>query len=189
MQDTLTNYVILGMLNHQPMTGYDIKKRIKQTVGHFWNAGFGQIYPALKRLKSQGQVAMEVVRGDKSPDRKVYSITEAGQVALLVWLRKPAGREYARYEILLKLFFGSGLGPEGNLATIQAFRDRSQKVYATMLAFEKDLRGLLADSPDHLYYLLTVLFGKKVYAAYLEWADEAADLLKNAKSDFRRKTL
>ena len=36
----------------------------------------------------------------------------------------------------------------------------------------------MGDSPDHLYYYLTVLFGEKVYSAYLEWADEATDLLK-----------
>ena len=46
-----------------------------------------------------------------------------------------------------------------------------------MEAFKSNLGRVLGDSPDHLYYYLTVLFGEQIYKAYLAWADEALQLL------------
>jgi DNA-binding PadR family transcriptional regulator len=180
MRQDQTDFVILGLLNHEPMTGYDIKKRIDGSIQYFWNAGFGQIYPALKRLEERKFVAKKEIHGNKTPDRKLYSITSTGSEALLGWLNEPASKEYMRFEILLKLFFGSAIGPLENINRIEDFRARYQKIQNTMLLFEKDLKKNINDSPDHLYYLLTVLFGKKLYSAYVEWADEAELLLKKS---------
>ncbi len=38
---------MLGALSIEPMSGYDIKNLLGRTVGHFWNEGYGQIYPTL----------------------------------------------------------------------------------------------------------------------------------------------
>jgi hypothetical protein len=48
--------------------------------------------------------------------------------------------------------------------------------------FEQQLRAVLTQDEDHLYYLLTVPFGKHVYNAYLTWADEAVSMLEELKS-------
>jgi DNA-binding PadR family transcriptional regulator len=180
MRQDQTDYVILGLLNHEPMTGYDIKKRIDGSIQYFWNAGFGQIYPALKRLEVRKFVVKEEIHGDKTPDRKLYSITGSGREALLGWLNEPGSKEYLRFEILLKLFFGSTIGPQENMNRIKDFRERYQKIHSTIILFEKDLKKNISESTDHLYYMLTVLFGKKLYSAYLEWADEAEQLLKKS---------
>ncbi|MGE5623568.1 MAG: PadR family transcriptional regulator, partial [Methanocella sp.] len=80
------------------------------------------------------------------------------------------------------LFFGSLATPERNARTIEEFRARYAGEVEVLEAFAGELRQILAQSPDHLYYLLTVLFGLKVYGAYLDWADEALALLgKGAK--------
>ena len=47
-----------------------------------------------------------------------------------------------------------------------------------MEAYEKELRGVLDQSPDHLYLLLTVPMGKAVYRSHMEWADKAIGMLK-----------
>lgn len=41
-------YAILGLLNKEPMTGYDIGKEFSKDLGEFWTAKHSQIYPELK---------------------------------------------------------------------------------------------------------------------------------------------
>ena len=38
-----TDVVILGFLYHEPMSGYDIKKRIDNELKYFFNGSYGSI--------------------------------------------------------------------------------------------------------------------------------------------------
>ena len=51
--------VILGLLSHEDLTGYDIKKRIDGAISFFWKGSFGNIYPALKDMESQKLITKE----------------------------------------------------------------------------------------------------------------------------------
>lgn len=97
--------VCLGMLTSGPATGYDLKKFFESSFGHFFPAGYGSIYPALSSLAEQGLVQCEEIAQEGKPDRKVYSITEAGEQELATALdnRTPAHR--IRSEFLATLFF------------------------------------------------------------------------------------
>jgi PadR family transcriptional regulator AphA len=55
---------------------------IRQSVGHFWNESYGQIYPNLKKLASEGLVSRKTERQKGKPDRHVYSITDKGRERL-----------------------------------------------------------------------------------------------------------
>lgn len=177
--DNRTVYVILGLLNHEPLSGYDMKKRIEASISQFWDVGFGQLYPTLKKLETDGMVVGAEEQNPGRPDRRVYSITDRGRQLLQRWLTEPASKEYVRYEILLKLFFGGLVEPEANIAAVEAFRARYQGAAGLLEAYAENLRQVLGKSPDHLYYLLTVMFGEKVYKAYLDWAEEAIELLRS----------
>lgn len=181
-KENKTLYAILGMLSHEDLTGYDIKKRIDNSIRFFWDAGFGQIYPNLKILEKDGLVTKRVEAGENRPDRIIYSITETGREELKNWLAAPVGEQHVRYEILLKLFFGSLLPAEENIKKIDEFRNKNQVLLETMLGFKTCLREALKENGDHLYYLLTVLLGEKIYRAHMEWADEATKLLQNPQS-------
>lgn len=174
-----TAYAILGLLNHEPLSGYDIRKRIEGSIGLFWDAGYGQIYPALKRLADKGLVEGKAEKSGGRPDKKVYRITEKGRRKLENWLVEPTAKEYVRYEILLKLFFGSLVDTERNIETIREFRARYTELLGTLEEYELNLRRVLPESQDHLYYLSTVRFGLHIYRAYLDWADEALEMLGN----------
>lgn len=50
---------ILGLVSEQPLHGYELKKRLGETLGVLWGVSYGSLYPALKRLERQG--ALEVV--------------------------------------------------------------------------------------------------------------------------------
>ena len=97
--------VCLGMLTDGPASGYDLKKYFESTFGHFFAAGFGSIYPALSSLAEQGLVRCEEVPQYGRPDRKVYSITDAGYECLRSALDNPAPAHKLRSEFLATLFF------------------------------------------------------------------------------------
>ena len=177
-KENTTRYILLGFLHHEDMSGYDLKKRMDMSISHFWNASFGQIYPALRELLVEGLVEQRDCASEKGPNRLVYSITEQGKQALFVWLKAPEDKEYFRSELLLKLFFSAGVPKEHSLARVEAFRARQEPNLFLMQQFTAELETILEDAPDHRQYYLTALFGKYVYQAYVDWAEEAARLLK-----------
>ena len=50
---------VLGLLKEQPLHGYELKKRLGETLGFLWGVSYGSLYPALRRLEREG--AIEVV--------------------------------------------------------------------------------------------------------------------------------
>src|SRR5512143_1092027 len=85
---TSTEYIILGLINNAPQTGYGIIGTL-ETVANRWSASSGVIYPALKRLERQGLIAGTVEMVHEARGRKVYQITPDGLDALDGWLRTP----------------------------------------------------------------------------------------------------
>ena len=116
-----TAYVILGMVNLAPRSGYEIKAFADQTTRFFWAASYGQIYPELKRLERAG-----LIEGTSSPQggrkRKIFEITAAGREELRNWLRQPPRTFELRDEGLLKLFFSDAVKPEETRRNLHAMR-------------------------------------------------------------------
>src|SRR6266576_6491999 len=56
---------VLGLLSEQPRHGYDLKKRLSETLGPLWGISFGSLYPALRRLERSGAIE-EVVEDEAS---------------------------------------------------------------------------------------------------------------------------
>jgi DNA-binding PadR family transcriptional regulator len=107
-----TAYVILGLLDAQPRTGYEIKQTVDRSTRFFWAASYGQIYPELRRLREAGLVESE--RDDTGGrKRAVHRLTPAGRDALRAWLAEPAAPTELRDEKLLKLFFSGSAGDIG----------------------------------------------------------------------------
>jgi DNA-binding PadR family transcriptional regulator len=170
-------YAILGLLQHEDLSGYDIKKKIDMTISNFWDVGYGQLYPSLKVLEKDGFVTKIISDKSKGPSKIIYSITESGSRKLREWLSIPGEKEYVKYEILLKLFFGSLLPKAENINRITEFKEKNEEKLKLMNLFKKSLSDVFDDNPDHYYYYLTVLFGEHMYRAYALWAKEAVELL------------
>ena len=47
---------ILGLLKEQPLHGYELKKRLGETLGSLWGISYGSLYPALRRLEHDGAI-------------------------------------------------------------------------------------------------------------------------------------
>jgi PadR family transcriptional regulator AphA len=101
-------YGVLGMLAFWgPLSGYDLKRLFDHMLAPMWGAAHSQIYKELRRMSELGWVEMKREEQEARPDRKVYSITQAGQEALAGWQAEPPASAQLRDELLLKLLFGS----------------------------------------------------------------------------------
>ncbi len=96
------NPVILGFLRVRPMTGYTLRRNIDLSVGQFWTASFGGLYPALRRLVREGLISRV-----PNSTAKEYDITEKGQDSFRRWLLGTAGSPTLKDEFLLRVFFAS----------------------------------------------------------------------------------
>ena len=103
-------HAILGLLEEEPMTGYDLKTLgFDRTVSHFWSADQAQIYRTLEKLTEQGWVESQIEFQEDHPNRKVYSITDEGQAELRRWLLTVQTLNTIRDPFLVQLYFGASL--------------------------------------------------------------------------------
>lgn len=120
--------VILGLLSHEELTGYEIKKRMDTALKYFWSASYGSIYPALNDLVNRG---LATKRQDTKSKRNklIYTITKEGRSYLSEWLKLPVEKDELRYETLVKLFFGNEQGAEQAVFHIKAFEEKRCCIY------------------------------------------------------------
>lgn len=104
-QKNILKYIILGLLNHRDLAGYDIKKLFEEELGDFWYSNHSQIYPELRRMELDGliQVRTEIV--GKKLEKKFYRMTPAGQQLLAEWMAEPLSPLVpTRDEFTMKLY-------------------------------------------------------------------------------------
>jgi PadR family transcriptional regulator, regulatory protein AphA len=167
-----TPNALLGILSFHPMSGYDIRKLIPESIGHFWSESYGQIYPALKSLTAAGLVKKKSVRRAGKPDRNVYSLTEAGRKQLSTWLAIPIEDSVPRNELMLKLFFGAHAAPAVSRQHVEAYRERhlgALNLYGSMV---RKLKEEEVDDPQLPFWLMTLSYGRHVCEATVAWCDE-----------------
>lgn len=168
--------VILGLLTHESLTGYEIKKRMDTTLRFFWNASYGSIYPTLNSLVNDGMVTKRETT-DNGRDKVIYTITDAGDEYLKKWLTLPVTKDELRYETLLKVFFGGEIGPDITLEHIHEFEAKIKSGLPYLQDAVHGLEKIQDDEEGHKYFLLTAMFGKRVYEAYLKWCEDAEKIL------------
>lgn len=167
--------VILGLLSHEDLSGYDIKKRIDGAISFFWKGSFGNIYPALKDMESGGLI----VKNDTSVggrERLTYHITDEGKSVLKNWLQEEQASNELKYETLLKLFFGGAGSKKVSVHNIEVFEEQIEKDLKILKSYCAVLEKVL-DEEDHIYYYLTASFGVETYEAYLKWCAKAKRIL------------
>jgi DNA-binding PadR family transcriptional regulator len=122
-----SSYVILGLVHGGVTSGYAIKRFVEeQRMDLFWATTFAQVYPELAHLEDAGYLTHEEdPQGGRQ--RRVYSLTETGERALLSWLRSPRipPREL-RDEGMLRLAFADHLPRDDAIELVRRLRGRSE---------------------------------------------------------------
>ena len=104
------------------MHGYQLSKRLADTLGAFWKVSYGSLYPALKRLEREGAVESVFPREEVGRRKNVYRITEKGE-ALFYDLLQEAGQEsWEDNRFRVRLAFFKYLKPETRLRLLEKRR-------------------------------------------------------------------
>jgi DNA-binding PadR family transcriptional regulator len=170
--------VLLGLLAIEPMSGYDLGQVIRDSVGHFWNESYGQIYPNLKKLEAGGFATSEKERQKGKPDRRIYSITKKGRERLAEWLAVAPQPEIPRNELLLKLFFGAQLSPEIAIQHVERMVERERVFLGKFKRIEHEEIEKNSKYPDAPYWRMAARFGQLELKAHLRWGEETLDELR-----------
>lgn len=100
----------LGVLTFGDATGYEIKGYFEDgPFSHFFQAGFGSIYPALNKALGENLVTCRAESQDGRPDKKIYSLTPSGRKYLTDELEHTPADDKIRSEFLVTLFFAGYL--------------------------------------------------------------------------------
>jgi PadR family transcriptional regulator AphA len=166
-----SQFALLGLLSLGDMSGYDLKQLSSWSVGHFWREGYGQIYPALKKMTLAGLIHRRIEKTSGRPDRHVYALTPAGRKELNIWLDRPVVDDVPRNEFLLKLFFGGLASSSVSRGHIAERRKRSNEALATYTATRRRLEKECAKDPQKPYWLMTLKYGECMAEAAIKWCD------------------
>jgi DNA-binding PadR family transcriptional regulator len=113
---------ILGLLKERAMHGYQLKKRLADTLGSFWQVSYGSLYPALKRLQRQGAVEMIFPKEDVGRRKNVYRITAEGEAVFADLLERAGAEATEDNGFSVRLAFFQYLKPETRIRLLERRR-------------------------------------------------------------------
>jgi len=172
-QKNKLQFIILGLLNQQPRTGYDLTKAFDHEIGEFWQAQHSQIYPQLKRLEAQGLITHEIIISGEKLEKKRYHITSTGQALLTTWITAGTPELTAtKDEFILKLYFvrtnRDPRLPEMITEQLQLHRDKLQHL-EQRLATVFPTKQSQVENFGH-YLILQHALGRETY--YVTWLQQ-----------------
>lgn len=172
----MLKYVLLGLLRSSPRHGYDLKGVFEELLAGTWPLNLAQVYAALTKLEKDGLVVCEKVPQEQVPDRKVYSLTDAGAGELARWVKEPSAEPVAlRDEFVLKLVVAATLEDADPLGLVWAQRDCCLKSLADLVRSRES-----ADLPLATQMLLDGAVLR--LEADLKWLDACEQRLRPAKT-------
>jgi DNA-binding PadR family transcriptional regulator len=184
---------VLGLLKDQPLHGYELKKRLGETLGFLWGVSYGSLYPALRRLDRAGaiEIVTPAVEPAASPPtgsltgdlaaarlkamagrlsatgrrtRKAYQITAAGETLFAELLMGDDPHGDDEKAFALKLAFCRHLQPVQRIELL----DRRRRVLAERLDRQRHVHGIR----DDRYTRSLMEHRTKSTQRDLEWVDE-----------------
>jgi DNA-binding PadR family transcriptional regulator len=133
--------MLLGFLIRGSMTGYELKKVFSISFSFFSGLSYGSIYPALKKMEQEGLITMQLQIQNGAPNRKIYTITDAGRKAFIEALRAPFSFERTKSSFLTKLFFFAYLSPEERIAAVTKHLESIKEVHRELEAARPEIKA------------------------------------------------
>jgi len=178
-------HAILVSLSEQSGSGYELARRFDRSIGFFWSATHQQIYRTLRVMEDDGWVHATPVVQHGRPDKKVYTVADAGRAELARWIAEPlTGRGSSvtgtrTRDLAVKIRAAA----QGNVA---ALREQVTALRSERAGLLDTYRGIgkrhfpdpsaLTGSALHQYLVLRG--GIRAEEGAIEWLDEVAAALK-----------
>jgi len=177
----MIKFILLGFLNYQPLTGYELKQAIDQSTGHFWHAYHSQIYTMLRQMESEGLVTSELIQQEGQPERRVYTIQPVGQQALKDWLNQTQTEvSPIKEDLLVRLFFSGQRDPQMVLTELRLQDELHQAKLAAYHAIAEhmakdEVQNHPALKRDQQFWRLTLEMGMRYEEMYIGWLKSAIE--------------
>lgn len=173
----MLEFIILGFLMCGETSGYDLKQWMTKSTSYFFDASFGSIYPALKRLTQKKMVTFhEVVEGSKY--KKLYRITDAGKKAFMDWVEEPIVFEKSKQDHLVRIFFYEFLSKKEAIEKLKNLVCQVEPV-AKELTEQKRETEREYDIYQFYYRYAAMGYGVEYYNFVLNWCNGLIDKLEN----------
>ncbi|MEL7274371.1 MAG: PadR family transcriptional regulator [Pseudomonadota bacterium] len=130
----------LAVLSQGDSTGYEIRKLVSDGhFSHFVDASFGSIYPALTKMEVEGLVVSKEERQAGKPNRKVYSICDAGREAFVQSLSEPAQKDIFKSQFLLLAMCAEMMDPAH---VRRAIDDQLERLETELNLIDQEVRAV-----------------------------------------------
>lgn len=173
---------VLAALLEGESSGYDLAKGFDASVANFWMATPQQLYRELDRLADQGLIQARVVHQERRPNKRMFSLTEAGHDAIQQFTARAPKPSVIRDELLVKVQAADA----GDAEAVREFiLERLQWATAKLQRYER-LRTRLLDGRGEEDYLartervgpyLTLLRGISFEEENVRWAERALTII------------
>lgn len=174
--------IILGLLQLQPRTIYQLRKRIETGLNLMYSCSTGSIQAAIKKLLQNGYIVVEE-KLENGKNKKIYSITDSGKNSFNIWLNSPIDIGAAKNPELSKIYF-MGFADKANcIKLIEQYLNDLQKCYFELRTICNDgeiLSKEIKNNDIFFYQLQTAMYGRDVMKFNIDWYTQ---LLKNITGD------
>jgi DNA-binding PadR family transcriptional regulator len=177
-------YAVLAALLEGEASGYELSKAFDVSFANFWPATPQQLYRELERLARDGLIEARVVQQERRPNKRMFTLTEAGRDDLRAFAAEPPRRPTAvRDELLIKLQAMDGTDPDTTRALIE---ERLTWARGKLDRYER-VRDRILDGRTEEEYLreadrvgpyLTLMRGISFEEENLRWCERVLAVLK-----------
>lgn len=178
---SLRDAVLTALLDGEA-SGYDLAKEFDASVANFWMATPQQLYRELDRLAGQGLIQARVVHQERRPNKRMYSLTDAGRESIRHFTARPPRPSTIRDELMIKV----AAADAGDTPAVRdAIAERLNWATAKLERYQRLRARLLAGRTEEEYIAqtervgpyLTLLRGISFEEENVRWAEHALTII------------
>ncbi|MFA1541122.1 PadR family transcriptional regulator [Actinomadura monticuli] len=179
-------HAVLAALLDGEYSGYQLAKIFDLSVSNFWHAVPQQLYSELSRLETEGLIrGRQIIQHDR-PNKRVYTVTQAGVDELERFALTPAKPGIIRENLLVMVQAVDHISHAAADSVIAQLEDRAVAAAAKIGVFEHTLKHLRGDLDEETFLrtgsplgpYLTCLRGRRFEQENYEWFTSTARLLR-----------
>jgi DNA-binding PadR family transcriptional regulator len=180
-------HAVLAALLDGEASGYELAKRFDVGVANFWSATPQQLYRELEHLESSGLASARVVEQQRRPNKRVFSLTDAGRDELRLFTAQPARPRAMRDDLVVKL---QAVDPGDTGAVTEALTRRFEQSRAKAELYDR-LRARMLDGRSEDEYVqqserigpyLTLMGGRMLEQANMRWITAVLEVLERREA-------
>ncbi|GAB1640167.1 PadR family transcriptional regulator [Krasilnikovia sp. MM14-A1259] len=136
---------LLAALIDRESSGYDLAKEFRGSVANFWTTTPQQLYRELEKMESDGLLSARIVKQSKRPDKRLFSVTDAGRAALREFTRRDPKPTAIRDELLIQV---EALAHADIPSLRSSIRARIESCTHRLESYQRTLAEILGDRTD-----------------------------------------